>query len=249
MYCNKCGAKIPDDSVFCGNCGEAVGSPAGSRSTPIPTSPRETPPIIQNLLNTLRLFFSREPESSLPYAGASQTHEWAILIGVNVLIFAFAYAVNSLEVVGSLLSSLVGEFVPLEASDIINFGYFFLFGLLISLIANGIVFGAYYLLHKVILRGDQDIIGMLNTVAVSTVPFTVVCVLNMILGLIWGFMVIPFVLIAALAQVLLLYLALQQNAGDKRVGYIVFLGVCLAALFLTLLFGFLFTKAGFNASL
>jgi hypothetical protein len=30
MYCSKCGAQIPDDSVFCPNCGTPVGGAAGS---------------------------------------------------------------------------------------------------------------------------------------------------------------------------------------------------------------------------
>ena len=253
MYCNKCGAKIPDDSIFCGNCGSPVTPSEQSPYVPRSQMKQKTASILDALTKILRAFFSPEPESSLAVAQQSRAHVWTVLIGINVLVFAFAYVVNLRQLIGSALSSLSSAIgmngLPVEASDFVHFGYFFLFGLLLSILANGIVFGAYYVMEKVIQHGEQDMISMLNTVAVSTTPFTLICLVNMILGMIWGYLVIPFLLIAALAQVLLLYMALQENAETNRASYVVFLGVCLAALFLTFLFCFLFTKAGFKASI
>ncbi len=257
MYCPHCGTQIPDDSAFCRNCGKPI-----PKEAPVVKSAPSVPPILANLLETVKGFFSKDPTEGMTLVAASETHEWAILLGLNVLAFAFAFAVNAKQIalmfINSLMSALessMGGYGSILSSaapamgSFVNFGYFFLFGLLISILANAIVFGAYFLLEKVVHRGGQTVFGVLNTVAYSTIPFTVVCLLNMLLGLIWGFLVIPFVLIAALAQVILLYSALQKNAEDGRVRYFVFIGVCLIALFLTLLFGFLFTRAGLSASI
>ncbi len=70
----------------------------------------------------------------------------------------------------------------------------------------------------------------------------------MLLGLIWGPLVIPFALIAALAQVYLLHTALKKNAKGGRVSFLAFIGVSLVALLVTFLFGYLLFKAGVSAS-
>ena len=238
MYCPKCGAQIPDDSAFCSSCGAPVsgGSPVEKKTAPVKTGPS----MFENLLKTIKAFFSTKPDEGVYVAGESRTFEWAILIGANILFFAFAYAINIRQILDSALGILSGAAV--------HFGFFLLFGFLISILANGIVFGAYLLLEKVIHRGDQSLMSILNTVAYSTIPFTLVCALNMLLGLVWGLLVIPFVLIAALAQVYLLHTALKKHAKSGRVSFLAFIGISLAALFLTFLFGYLFFKAGVSAS-
>ena len=48
MFCRKCGAEIPDDSVFCIKCGAPVEAPATPSSDDAPSAPTahasETPP-------------------------------------------------------------------------------------------------------------------------------------------------------------------------------------------------------------
>lgn len=258
MYCPTCGAQIPDESVFCRNCGAPIPKRRAAEDlfeeedAPVNAKPA-TPEIFTNLLKTVKAFFSPKPDEGIHVAGNSNTFEWAILIGLNILVFAFAYAVNVRQIFGSALSSLVGSSLGSFGSDLLgdslfNFGFFLLFGFLISLLANGAVFGAYFLLEKVIHRGEQNLFGILNTVAYSTIPFTLICLLNMLLGLIWGPLVIPFALIAALAQVYLLHTALKKNAKGGRVSFLAFIGVSLVALLVTFLFGYLLFKAGVSAS-
>ena len=253
MFCTKCGSQIPDDSTFCRNCGAPVS--AAKHPAPAPAAEKkkaEVPEILTNLLNTVKAFFSKKPESSLAVAQSSKTHEWAILFGLNVLFFAFAYAINARQIIGGSLAGLLslgGSSAGTSmVSAFLNFGFFLLFGLLISILANGIVLGAYYLTENVLLKGDQDFLEILHTVSFSTVPFTVICVLNMLLGLIWGFLVIPFLLIAALAQIYLLHYAIRKQTNDDRPGFLVFLAVCFIALLLICTIGFLFTRAGLGAS-
>lgn len=266
MYCPTCGAQIPDDSVFCRNCG----APIPGRKAPEnrfeekPAPEKKTPEIFTNLLKTVKAFFSKKPEEGIRVAGESNTFEWTILIGLNVLIFAFAYAINARQIVsgiagtiGSSLQSSMGSMASLFGAfdlsseltnSIANFGFFLLFGFLISLFANAVVFGAYFLLEKIIHRGEQSFFGVLNTVAYSTIPVTLVCALNIILGIIWGALVIPFVLTAGLAQVFLLYVALKHNAKENRVSFLISIGVTLGALLVIFLIGYLFFGAGVGAS-
>lgn len=258
MYCPMCGAQIPDDSAFCRNCGAAIpgrapkAAPEAPKSEP-KSAPKETPELFKNLLNTCKAFFTAKPEEGLSVAESSKTHEWAILLGLNILIFAFAFAVNMRKLYSGIISGFFAnlgefgtEFWGSNFRALFGFGYFFLFGLLIAIFANAIVFIAYYLLEKVVHHGDQTLLSTLHTVAYSTIPFTLACFLAIFLGLVWAFFSVPLLLIAALAQVLLLYYAIRKHAKFE-VNHYVFLAVCLGALFLTLLLAFLFTRAAGNA--
>lgn len=235
MFCQKCGAQIPDDSVFCRSCGAPVPGAQGGQKTRTSSQPA---PLFANLLNQLKGFFSGKPESGLKLAGESNTHEWSILIGANILVFAFAYAVNLIEMSKGLLGGLIS----------IKFGFGLLFGFLISLVANVILFGGYLLLEKVIHRGEQPIVGALNTVAYSTIPVTIICLFNMLFGLIWFYLIIPFFITAIFAQLFLLLIALKDNAKDHKVSFLLVIAIFFAIFTLTLLFGYLFTKAGMSAS-
>ncbi len=267
MFCPTCGAQIPDDSVFCRNCG----APIPGRKAPenlFEQKPAEkvktTPAIFTNLLNTVKAFFSKKPEEGIHVAGESSTFEWTILLGLNVLVFAFAFAINVRQTVSSFtgvlagaLQSSLGSFGSLLGgydvssqltSLIANFGFFLLFGILISLFANAIVFGVYFLLEKVIHRGEQSFMGTLNTVAYSTIPVTLICTLNMLIGIIWGALAIPFFVAAVVAQIFLLYVALKHNAKENRVSFLISIGVCCGALVLIFVIGYLFFGAGVAAS-
>ena len=271
MFCPTCGAQIPDDSVFCRNCGAPIPgrqTPNGTTREPRAEKVKTTPAIFTNLLNTVKAFFSKKPEEGIHVAGESNTFEWSILLGLNVLVFAFAFAINVRQIVsgftdvigstlqgslqssmGSLGSLLGGYNLSSELTGFIaNFGFFLLFGILISLFANAIVFGVYFLLEKVIHRGNQSFMGTLNTVAYSTIPVTLVCTLNMLIGIIWGVLVIPFFVTAVVAQIFLLYIALKHNAKENRVSFLISIGVCCSALVLIFVIGYLLFSAGVSAS-
>ena len=251
MFCPKCGAQIPDDSMFCRNCGSPV--PGKTPVKPVKSAP-VTPPIVTKLLNALKAFFSAKPESGIRAAYSSDTHEWSILAGANVLLFAFAFAVNARQLFSGLLTGISGELgayasmLGTYAGSFVNFGFFLLFGILISAFANAILFGGYFLLEKVIHKGEQPLLGCVNTVAYSTLPVTVVCLVNMLLGLIWSGLIVPFFLAAVFAQIVLLLIALRENTKEHKVNFLLLVAVFFGVFALTLLFGWLFTKAAFSAS-
>ncbi len=236
MFCQKCGAQIPDDSIFCRSCGAPIPGKAPVAQKSQPSS--QPSPFAANLLGQLKAFFSGKPESGLKVAGSSNTHEWSVLIGANILIFAFAYAVNFVESGSAALGGMLG----------MKFGFALLFGLLISIVANAILFGGYLLLEKVIHRGEQPVLGVLNTVAYSTIPVTIICLLNMLFGLIWIYLIVPFFVTAVFAQLFLLLIALKANAKDHKVSFLLVIAILFAIFTMTLLFGYLFTRAGINAS-
>ncbi|MBR0508072.1 MAG: zinc ribbon domain-containing protein [Clostridia bacterium] len=248
MFCQKCGSQIPDDSTFCRNCGAPIAGKA-----PVQKTAQPTPQLFTNLLNAIKAFFSPKPEAGLEIAGESKSHEWSILLGANVLFFALSFALNPGQFMAScfgLITSIMGTgSIYSEMSQMFNFGFFLLFGLLISIIANAIVFGAYLLLEKVFHRGNQNIIGALNTVAYSTIPVTIICLLNMLIGVLWGVLVIPFLAAALLMQVFLLYFAVKKYSEKGEVKLLLFILTFLVVALLVVLIGWLFTKAGVGASI
>ncbi|MBQ4423749.1 MAG: zinc ribbon domain-containing protein [Clostridia bacterium] len=259
MFCQKCGSQIPDDSTFCRNCGAPVAGKA-----PVQKTAQPTPQIFTNLLNAIKAFFSPKPEAGLSIVGESKTHEWSILLGANVLFFALSFALNPGQFVLSVFGLILGPIASAAGASVseyasvmgasgmgqmFNFGFFLLFGLLVSILANAIVFGAYLLLEKIFHRGNQPVIGALNTVAYSTIPVTIVCVLNMLLGLLWGVLIIPFLAAALLMQVFLLYFAVRKNSEKGEVKFLVFILTFLVVAFLVVLVAYLFMQAGVGASI
>ena len=200
MFCQKCGAEIPDNSTFCRQCGAPIKGAA---------APGGTPAIFSNLLNSLKLFFTKGPEDGIMSAAASKTHEWSILLGTNVTLFMFAFAI-----IGACLK--------------FSFGFHLLFGLLIALIANGVMFGAFFGVMT-LMRKRLPFIGMLNLYAYTTIPLTIAALLSMPFAPAWHLLPMLFFAIAVFAQILLMFLALQK-ATDGRVNFHLFTGLMAGAI-------------------
>lgn len=207
MFCQKCGAEIPNDSTFCRNCGAPIAGKKGS------TPKSGTPSLFTNLLNTLKLHVTKGPEESVSSAACSNSIEWAILLGANVLLFMLAFAVT--------LACLH-----------LGFGFGLLFGFLIALIANCVQFGVLFGLTA-IMRKKLPLFGMLNLYAFTTLPLTVAAILSMPFAPVWHFLPMIFFAIALLAQFFLMYVALQK-ATDNHVNFHVFFGMIAASICLIL---------------
>ncbi len=201
MFCQKCGAEIPDNSTFCRQCGAPIKGAAAA--------PGGTPAIFSNLLNSLKLFFTKSPEDGIMSAAASKTHEWSILLGTNALLFMFAFAI-----IGACLR--------------FSFGFHLLFGLLIAIIAQGVMFGAFFGVMA-LMRKKLPFVGMLNLFAYTTLPLTAAALLSMPFAPAWHILPMIFFAIAVLAQILLMFLALQK-ANDGRVNFHLFMGLMAGAI-------------------
>ena len=154
MFCQKCGAQIPDDSTFCRKCGNPVKGKSAAGS-----------PIVTNLVEGLKAFFTGKWENGIMSAAQSKSHEWAILLGCNVLLFSLA---------GGVFGAVRN----------IGFGFPFLFGFIISLVANIIMFGALYAVLA-LMRKTLPIFSMLNLYAFTTLPLTVAALAAMPLAPAW----------------------------------------------------------------
>ena len=186
MFCQKCGAQIPDDSTFCRSCGAPVKAKGAADS-----------PILTNCVESLKAFFTGKWEDGIMSAAQSNSHEWAIILGCNVILFSLAGGVFG-------------------ASRGIGFGYPFLFGFIISLVANVVMFGALYAILTA-MRKTLPIIPMLNLYAFTTLPLTVAALAGMPLAPAWAMFPTFFLAIAVLTQVLMMYMAVKKAVGDGQV--------------------------------
>ena len=200
MFCQKCGAEIPDNSTFCRQCGAPIAGKKVRKNTQSPFT---------NLLGSLKLFFTKGPEEAIMNAAGSKTLEWTILLGANVLLFMFAFAITS-------------------ACLHFGFGFPILFGFLIALIANGVLFGVFFALMA-IMRKKLPFAGMLNLYAFTTLPLTIAAVFSMIFAPVWHLLPMLFFGIALLAQFFLMYIALQK-ATENHTNFHIFIGLAAAAL-------------------
>lgn len=199
MFCQKCGAQIPDNSTFCRNCGAPINGKASKSS-----------PLVTNLLNTVKSYFSKNPEDGIMNAAGSKSIEWAILLGVNVVFFMFAFAITS-------------------ACLKFGFGFPLLFGLIIALIFNVVMFAAFFgalaLMHK-----KLPFAGMLNLYAYTTIPVTAAALISMPLAPAWHLLPMIFMGLGVLFQVILMFIALQKAADNGRVNFHLFAIVMIVAL-------------------
>jgi hypothetical protein len=197
MFCQKCGAEIPDNSTFCRQGGAPV---AVKASVGPPTA--GTPAIFSNLAKTLKCLVSKKPEDGITIAAGSKSFEWAIILGANVFFFMFAFAI-----VGACLK--------------LNFGFHLLFGFLIALIANGLMFGALFLLLT-LMRKKLPFVGLLNLYAYTTIPLTAAALLSMPFAPAWHFFATVFFAIALLVQFIMIFLSLQKASDNGHVPFYLF---------------------------
>ncbi len=222
MFCQKCGADIPDNSTFCRACGAPV---AGKKA---PKAPKTAPSLFDNLLNTLKLYVTKGPGEAIMSAASSSTFEWSILLGANVFFFMFAFAITS-------------------ACLHFGFGFPLLFGLLIALIANGVMFGVFFGLMA-IMRKKLPFMGLLNLYALTTLPLTAAAVLSMPFAPLWHVLPMIFFAIALLAQFFLMYIALQK-ATDNHVNFHIFMGLVAGAICILFIASYWLNAASVHATL
>ena len=221
MFCPKCGAQIPDDSTFCRNCGAPIAQKAPVKK------PAEKPAMFTNLLNSIKAFFTGKIEEGMENAANSSTFEWTILLGANVFFFMFAFAITG---------ACVGA----------GFGFPILFGFLLALLANGILFGAVFGLFA-LLKKRLPFLRMLNLYAYLTIPLTVAAVVAMPFAPLWHVFPMAFVAIAVLTFVLLLFVALQNASEDGAVKYQLVLPILAGTVLLLIVCAYLLNKASISA--
>ena len=208
MFCKNCGAQLNDDAKFCTSCGNVVAAEVPAPQPEVqtvpqqpvqpvyqqpvqpvqpvyqqpmyqqPVAPAQPNPAVTNFVAALKSFF-RNPMATVAGAAKSNTHEWALLAGLNVLIYALATAVVGLEMLTQLIKSLLGGF-----GGMVDLGGFYPFfpifgiGLLTGAAAYFVVALGIWVLVSQIFKKPVTLISVLNLVAVATLPMTAICLYN-----------------------------------------------------------------------
>ena len=90
MFCNHCGTRIPDDAVFCGNCGAKIEPKQQERQTP-PQQERPVPPqtvIVQQHVTEATLPAQYRPLSPWAYFGYSLLFQIPIIGFILLIVFS-----------------------------------------------------------------------------------------------------------------------------------------------------------------
>lgn len=204
-----------------------------------PVAPAQPNPAVTNFVAALKSFFGN-PMGTVAGAAKSNTHEWALLAGMNVLIYALATAVVGLEMLTQLIKSLLGGF-----GGMVDLGGFYPFfpilgiGLLVGAAAYFVVALGIWVLVAQIFKKPVSLISVLNLVAVASLPMTAISAANMLLGLIYAPLTILLFIVAFVMTAICLYNGMQKlDKLDKSPFYgyavIMALGIIAAVLLSTL---------------
>lgn len=211
MFCPTCGKSLPDEALFCDECGtpfpvQEPSVPEKPSTTPASAAFASTPPFFAKCLETFKNFFSKKTLSYLPAAAADSSLSWTLLGGVSILLFALSLPtfISRCGLTGS-------------------WGTFFLFSLLGGILSFGAAFGILWLASKFLWKQPKPLFAILNTVAYISLPLAIAYLCNLLLSLLWVWLAVPMFIIGAIFSSLLLYktVRLWSNASsDDYLGFV-----------------------------
>ena len=162
-------------------------------------------------------------------AAQSNSYEWSILLAANIVFFSLAFGVYG-------------------AVQELSFGYYFLFGFIISIVANVIMFGALYIILAA-MRKTLPIMSMLNLYTLTTLPLTVAALAAMIFAPMWHVFAVFFIALAVLTQVIMIFIAVQKASGEGRMNISLFMIIMVICLLVLLVSAFFLRQAAFKSSI
>lgn len=204
-----------------------------------PVAPAQPNPAVTNFVAALKSFFVK-PMATVAGAAKSSTHEWALLAGMNVLVYALATAVVGLEMITQLLNALLGGL-----GGMVDLGGFYPFfgvlgvGLLVGVASYFVVALGIWVLVTQIFKKQATFINVLNMVAVATLPMTAISAANMLFGLIYAPLTFLLFITAFVMTAICLYNGMQKlDKLDKSPFYgfavIMAVGIIVAVMLSTL---------------
>ena len=188
----------------------------------------------------------------------SITHEWALLIGGNIILFALAFGIfGATSAFGASMQSIMalgGDMMGSSSAEVsaamgmlhFGFGSFMLFGLLIALIVNAIIIGICFLLPAISHKQVKPV-SILNIAAYSMIPLTIGSVLCMPLAPAWEFFPMIIMALAAMASFFLIYIAMQK-ISEGQMSFHMFMIVAVIAGLLMGIAYYLLAQAAATAS-
>lgn len=229
MFCAKCGHELPEGATFCPACGTQVGAVPAAKKSAIQ---------LGNPLNTIKGFFKKGNQiQAIADAYQDKGIFGIIIMCVSVLLFALSYMVNFIEVTAA------------EARE-----YFSgtLASFLLALLAGAVVAAAGFLcvfLYAKLIRRDKDasVFSAINLTAYAFLPLPIICLLNMLLGLI-NYAIPVIFLVTAFAVSLVLYIGAFKKVfelGEENALALVAVTAIIVAL--AAIFFFIAVAGGSNA--
>lgn len=220
MFCPNCGKNLPDNAAFCDGCGSRMAAAPAPVQPQAPVqvpmyaaAPSQPNPMVDNTVAALKGFFSANPADAVAKAGKSNGLEWIILAGITALLNMLYLAISPCQYGGDF--DALGLVEGLLSTGIWFFG-----------IAFGVV-----LLYKVIYKQNIAPANAFNLTSVAMLPLGCTYLLNLIFGFVWSGFTNTFASVALIAFALLLYVAIQNLAGNNG-ALLLGLLVLFAALFL-----------------
>jgi len=228
MFCPKCGTQLPNDAVFCSNCGSSIAAaapvapqaptyqaapvapqaptyqaPAGTPvyQTPVATAPVQPSAVVKVLgsfANILKGIFSNNAVTTIGNQAKNTGLEWIIGIILAVLSFSFAMPVTLLEL------------LPEGSSEDYPFFGFFGMSMLLSVLVLGATAAGIWLMANIVTKKNVRWSCVLNVVSTATLPLSFCLILNMLLGLLWWPLTAVTSIVALFASVILLYAGFQK---------------------------------------
>lgn len=239
MYCRKCGAELLEDDKFCGACGAAQETVAEETSAAhMAQAGRDAVQGLLKKAETSGLFseaiqygkgvLSAEPTRTMDKAASSRSLFWLPAILANMVLFAFAVCHNLAQLldrgIGWFIHTLITylkEVVPggsatffgaedQLAIDISPLYPLFVPLILVVLLVLAVEFVGMYLPFCLAKQKPESVHPFLNVLAVSTLPLTLACLVNLLLGLIFPAITVCTLVAALLAHIMLLQEGMRQ---------------------------------------
>lgn len=246
-FCSKCGNKLEEGQVFCGNCGAPVvdetsdqtyqqipEQPQAGQGTKIQMPNMDTEKVagfMTEVWNTVKAMVTA-PGSAIVRTGELLGKEACfILLGLLALVQGLLAMWSTSALVGSALNSInkaLGGITSLfglgKASFTLPYFRIFLGALLTVIVAAGVLAGALYLIGKLLYKREINIIAILKLVACSFIPFTIAILLQILLSYISVTLAIIPMAAGALISVLSLYEGIKKEfelSTDQAIVFVV----------------------------
>lgn len=243
MYCKQCGAKLAEDDKFCSECGASQDSGGEKSAAQVAQAGRAAVQGLlkkaekSNLFNETvgygKAFLSHDPTRAISMAAGSSSFFWILAIAVNLLLFAFAVCNNLAQTLGQgvgwlthIVVTYLKETVPggsaafrgaeeqlaMEVSPLYSL---FLPLLFVAGLVLALEFAGVYLSFRAAKQQPNSVHNLLNVIGVSTFPLTLVCLANLLLGLIYPAITICTLIIALILHIVLLYEGMKRLTAAK----------------------------------
>lgn len=265
MFCQKCGAQVPENSGFCSACGAPTTASGANQTSGFGSTATATAPAAPNKFVTylkdvwayVVAFFKQDPSAAMNKAAHDTNPVWyglvggmwllgfgmmmALIQGVGSIKIAGNYSINSMLSEAKNYASSYNSSYSMPGSLLEAAGFFRV--LLFSLLLIGGTFavkavGTWVCATK-IAKIDVKLPNVLNALGVAELPMVATFVVSTILGFIWFEGAVVLLFAGSVMSYIMLYEVVKTTGmcGEKPT-WIITLLLAVVVLVFWLLMGF-----------